>query len=616
MVAENLADLQRKLDTAARAIELSPDDGQSSPTGWWYGRGTNPGKLAFLFPGQGSQYCFMGADLAMAFDHVREVWEWAAAHSVDGKTGLHERVFPFPVFSDADRQAQEALLTATEWAQPAIGITSLSMLTLMRTLGLEPDCAGGHSFGEVTALCAAGVLDAADFLKVAHKRGEFMAEAASQPGSMTAVSHPGEELRQLLAAWGSDVVLANHNAPLQSVLSGRTEALAECEVKLGEMGIRYQRLPVATAFHSEIVSSASKDFKNFLADIPFWEACIPVYTNCEATPYPEDADAKRSVLADAIAQPVRFVEQIEAMAAMGVKTFLEVGPGGILTTLVGDILGDRALGIALDRKGQSGLTSFWRALGQLAARGFSLDFAPLLEPLAPIDDPRTKPTPNLALPLSGVNDGKPYPPSGSASALPPPNPPRPVEQEISSMVEVPPLSLSTPRANQYPNNGHVVQSPDVQEVNHTPEMPPQAPAAPPPPTVVPTAEVAEISAREALQWVEAFQNLQQQTTDAHMAFLRVAERSLIGLESLLTGRSESVPSSSDIPTVSPTAEPQATEKPERAQSSQPVEPVTPVVSPAMPVSPAPSPKIDLATLMLEVVFEKTGYPANMIEMDM
>ena len=264
IVAKDMADLQSQLEAAAKAIAAAPEKRQESPAGWYYGQGEEPGKIAFLFPGQGSQYPNMGADLAMAFDVARQIWDLSAELSLDETWKLHEVVFPLPVFNDAERDAQTQRLTATQWAQPAIGAASLACLRLLRRLGVEADCVGGHSFGEVTALCAAGAFDERSLLSIARRRGELMAEAASLPGSMTAVTHNAEELAALIAAWDSDVVLANRNSPRQVVLSGKTISIEEAEVKLKEKGIRFRRLPVATAFHSAVVSPAAEPFAAFL----------------------------------------------------------------------------------------------------------------------------------------------------------------------------------------------------------------------------------------------------------------------------------------------------------------------------------------------------------------
>ncbi|HEX5759946.1 MAG TPA: beta-ketoacyl synthase N-terminal-like domain-containing protein, partial [Thermoanaerobaculia bacterium] len=159
VVAGDQADLAAKLRQAAGAIGGASGGSFAAPSGIYSGAGAAAGKVAFLFPGQGSQYVGMGGDLAVAFDAARAVWDRAAALPLAADGRLHEVVFARPAFTDAERREQEERLTRTEWAQPAIGAASLAQLALLRAAGLAPDCVGGHSFGAVTALCAAGALD-------------------------------------------------------------------------------------------------------------------------------------------------------------------------------------------------------------------------------------------------------------------------------------------------------------------------------------------------------------------------------------------------------------------------------------------------------------------------
>jgi polyketide-type polyunsaturated fatty acid synthase PfaA len=201
LVASDEADLKDKLKQAAERIDADPGKTFAAPTGMYYRSGEAAGQVAFLFPGQGSQYIGMGADLAMSFDTAAAAWDRTADHDFDPDVKLHHRVFPLPVFDDKTRAEQAKALTATEWAQPAIGAASLSQLALLRTLGLEPTCVGGHSYGEITALHAAGVFDADAMLKVARRRGELMRDAASStPGAMCAVATTIETLQPLLDA--------------------------------------------------------------------------------------------------------------------------------------------------------------------------------------------------------------------------------------------------------------------------------------------------------------------------------------------------------------------------------------------------------------------------------
>ena len=477
-----------------------------------------PGRVAFLFPGQGSQYVGMGADVAMAIDAARAAWDRAAAHAFDGR-GVHQVVFPAPAFTDEERDAQGRALTATEWAQPALGVQSAALLRVLSALGVRPDCVAGHSFGEVAALHAAGALDEATLVRVARRRGELMREAASIPGAMTAVARPIDEVRrvlaEVLAAAGGEVVIANHNAPEQVVLSGATEAIARVEEALAARRIPAKRLPVATAFHSPLVAGSSAPFLDYLRGVDLAAPEIDVYGCADAMPYPRDPEAVRRRLAAQLAQPVRFVEQIEAMYASGVRTFVEVGAGSVLTELIDRILGAREhRAIHLDRKGRNGLTSLQHALGRLAVAGVSMNFSVLWDDQAPpVEAPAKKQA--MSIPVSGVNQGKPYPPAGGAKELPPPNPPRPVEPPA------PPVPLAAAAPSERP------PEPPARAVMET------LPAPPPLETHG--------------EWLRAYQEAQRQTAEAHaayqramaeshMAFLRTAETSFAGLSALLGGQ--------------------------------------------------------------------------------
>ncbi|MFH1462931.1 MAG: SDR family oxidoreductase [Pseudomonadota bacterium] len=571
--------LSSKLQSAAERVG---ERGFSTPDGVHYGTGPALGGVAFLFPGQGSQYLGMGREIAMTFGTALAAWDRAA------ELELHTRVFPPPAFTDEEREAQARRLTSTRWAQPAIGCTSLSLLALLAELGLRPGWVGGHSFGELVALHVAGVLSEADLLRVACARGELMEAAAATPGAMTAVQGAIDQVRAALEHCGGGVVVANHNSPSQVVLSGPVEAIARIEAVLVSAGLLTTRLPVATAFHSPLVSASAEPFAAFLEEIDISPPAIPVFANATAAPYPGEAAEMRALLAGQIARPVRFVEMIEAMYASGARTFVEVGPGAVLTGLTGSILGERPhLAVELDRRGRDGVESLWLALGRLAAAGHPLDFATLTREYGAAPDPALQNRPAMAVPICGANHGKPYPPVGGVAALPPPNPecPLPIPESAVSRSE-----KTEPR----------------------------------PPTAASTSV--------DLAWLAAYQEAQRQTAEAHAAyqramadthtaFLRVAETGLAGLAAVISGQplpalAMSLPVAPAL-SVAPALPAGPPPLPEILSAPPPPLRDPAPVAPRAPVAVAePAPARDLQGLLLGLVAEKKGYPVEMLRMDM
>jgi len=420
IVARDEQDLRLKISAAVEALSRTPDAAIELPD---IHGGVDPpaGDLAYLFAGQGSQYPGMGAGLALLWPQALAAWDLAADLSIGGASRLQHVVFPPPAFTDEQRSRQEEQLRRTQWAQPALAAAALAQLNLLRAAGIHPACVGGHSFGEVAALHAAGVFDAPTLLDVALQRGELMAAAARTPGAMTAVRATLAQVQALLARQ-TDVVIANHNAPEQIVISGPTDAVERCEALLRDDGLPSLRLPVATAFHSPLVAESVDSFERFLGAVPFAPATVPVFSNAAAAPYPARPEAMRRLLAAQLARPVRFVEQIEAMYAGGARTFVELGPGAVLTGLVGKILAGRPhRAINLDARGTDAATAFHRGLARLFAAGYEMDLSPLWDTFQPQPDPRELRRPRAAIDICGTNYGKPYPPAGGAAALPPPN---------------------------------------------------------------------------------------------------------------------------------------------------------------------------------------------------
>jgi acyl transferase domain-containing protein/NADP-dependent 3-hydroxy acid dehydrogenase YdfG len=631
VVASDERELRQKLEQLAERIAKAPTEPFHLPTGSSYQAGEQPGKVAFLFPGQGSQYVGMGGDVAIHLDVARGAWDLAADLPMGGSS-LHATVFPRPVFHADAEKRQEDDLRRTEWAQPAIGVASLALLEVMRAVGVAPDMVGGHSYGEITALHAAGVLSAADTLRIARRRGELMASASPVPGAMTAVPRTLEIVQPHVDAVPG-CVIANHNAPEQVVVSGPTEAVATLEQRLLKAGIEAKRLQVATAFHSPLVAGSVEPFRAFLADVSFGASSIPVWHNPTAAPHGADV---REAVAAAVAKPVRFVDQIRGMYAAGARTFVEVGPGSVLTNLVTEILGAQPhVAVALDRRKKNGVGQLLAGLGRLFVGGHPVAFSALSAGYAPESDPHDKPVPKMAIKLDGANYGKPYPPKNGARGLNKPNPSRTgfaaskgggAERVVEKIIEKPVYVEKVVDRPVYVDRPVPAEPSGAPMSSQHPSPPPSVPADP---------------------WVMAFQEAQRATVEAHAAyqrsmaqsheqFLKTLEVSFHGLARMVGGAGAPMPApqyaapapvyappqpvfappatvyAAPAPVYAAPAPVQAPPAPVQAPPAPVYAPPAPVHVAAAPARPAPAAAVDVEKLLMEVVAEKTGYPAEML----
>ncbi|MEV4974742.1 SDR family NAD(P)-dependent oxidoreductase [Streptomyces scopuliridis] len=430
LVVRDRAHLAEHLRKLVAALQQDPAAPRTAPGMTYRCGAASPGRTAWLFPGQGSQYAGMGADLAMAFPVVRAAWDRAAGtwNASGQDLPIQDVVFPKPVFDPADRAAQDAMLTATAWAQPALAVQSVAVAALLGNLGLTPDCVAGHSFGELTALHAAGVLTESELVTAARKRGELMRDGASDgdPGAMLAVEAPAAEVAVMLAGRNENqrtLWIANENGPRQTVVSGYEAAVRETERDFAAAGIATRRLHTAAAFHTPLMAAAAESFRDFLSELPVTAPRCPVYGNADARPYPAEPDRVRERLARHLVEPVRFAAQVEAMYEAGVRTFIEVGAGSVLTGLVGSVLDGRPhIAVACDHRDRHGVTSLQEALGALAVSGVPVGWEAVWSPYDKFGA-RQNPKGRMAVSINGANYGSPYPPLGGSAAVPPPNPP-------------------------------------------------------------------------------------------------------------------------------------------------------------------------------------------------
>jgi acyl transferase domain-containing protein/NAD(P)H-dependent flavin oxidoreductase YrpB (nitropropane dioxygenase family) len=330
--------------------------------------------LAFVFPGQGSQAPGMLRELAVVFPEVRGAFEEFDRALVEaGAPGVGPRIFPPPTYGERAQDEARRALRETDVAQPAVGAACVAMLRLMRRLGCEPDMVGGHSFGELVALHAAGVLSAPALAELASARGRFMREAGrGAPGSMAALLAGPDVVNQLIRDV-PDVRAANWNGPNQTVIAGPSDAVKRALEFAGARGIQGRILPVSSAFHTPLVAPAREPVARLARQLLGQSPDRPVYSNLDGAPHPRSPAAIADRLGDHLAGPVRFAEMIEAMHQGGARVFVEAGPGSILTPLIDTILKGRPhLAVACDCGSTSGLHGWLRTIARLVVGGVPL----------------------------------------------------------------------------------------------------------------------------------------------------------------------------------------------------------------------------------------------------
>jgi acyl transferase domain-containing protein/NAD(P)-dependent dehydrogenase (short-subunit alcohol dehydrogenase family)/acyl carrier protein len=587
---------------------LSPSDPAPNlrvgPLTAFLGRGRPAGQIALLFPGQGSQYVGMLRELACRFPAMHDAL--AAANEFAGKPRLSDTIYPFTAFTDAERQAQEAELRATTNAQPALAAVGWGLAQILRDFGVRPDAVAGHSFGELTALATAGVLAPTTLFTLARRRGELLRDHGNPAGSMLAVGADAASVRRWLECSRAPVTIANCNSPRQVVLSGPRAELDRLLPRLQEQGWTATLLPVSGAFHSADLAPASDAFEKELANVSWQKAAVPVYSNVSGAVYPTHADAARRLLAQQLSQPVEWQRLIETMHAAGVRIFVEVGPKAVLTNTVAATLGERPhAAIALDASAgkQRGLIELGNALARLAVLGLPVRVSEW-DPAAP--------TAAAAKPAFTVKVGGANLPPPVASAEP---------------------TTSRPRAA-------VAATPPPPKIPQT-VSPPTA-ATSPMSANVPTQKTMKPTSPPAADFLAVLQQITQQTAEVHRLFLEGQERSLAVLQHWLTG--EAVPPVPPRPALPPVAPPPLAATNGHAKPLAAPPPPSPRPEPtarqAQPAAVMPPPRIQApskaspvpltngasihhgpahhgpANVLLKIVSEKTGYPVEMLGLDM
>jgi len=570
IVASSQAELLERIAAAKTALLESPDSLRDAKRGIYLGAGPLDGKIAFLFPGQGSQYPGMLRELAVRMPEFRDMFASAdkILPPVEGFP-FSRTMYPGSTFTDQERDRLMSALTETNVAQPALGVVDTATYKLLDRLGIHPDMVAGHSYGEYVALHAAGVLSEKDMLLMSRARGQAIKDSISgDAGAMAAIAAVPQKVAEGIASFPA-VTIANYNGPLQTIIAGPTAAVLEAVKHFENAGVDARRVPVACAFHTPLMENAAKQFNQSLAATEFQKPRLPVFSNTLAKAYPEDAAQVRELLEQHMVNPVRFSAEIEAMYEEGARVFVEAGPKSVLSGLARQVLKGKPVNVLpIDGGAKSGFSHFVHTLAQMAALGMDLN-------------------------LTEVFSGR-----------------------VRERLDLQRLSKEGPRAAWMLNPSRVYSS-----ARSTAPKPPvklvlegtahaSAPIATPAPPPIPVPqEVAMVSSGAADSAILQFQNLMTQFLETQTAVMTAYLQASSG-----------VPIAATPLTVTPVIPESVAAPPLTYSAPVPPPPAVVVARLAPEAVPSPVPRTvnvqrDLRSDLLRIVAARTGYPVEILSLD-
>ena len=371
LTCSSLTELPKNIDTALDGFVNKSKRLILRNKGVFYSGDHQLGKVAFMFPGQGSQYVQMGKELWEKYEIVRETFR-EADEITDKMIGIKISEVIFAI-GRSEKEAKE-LLKETEITQPAIFVLNIAIFRLLQSFGIKPDFVVGHSLGEYAALVASGILSLKDGLLAVVPRGKAMAAYdAKDKGTMASIAADYKTVNSILEKIDGYVIAANKNSPKQTVISGNTDAVKEAIKLFTEKGINAVPLPVSGAFHSQIVAPAVSTFRESVEKLIYNKPIIAISSNVTGEFYPETKQEIIDLLCQQIASPVEWMKQITSLYEdHGVRTFIEIGPKYVLTSFAKGILEDKNdyLALASNHPKRGGMQHFNEVLAALGAFGY------------------------------------------------------------------------------------------------------------------------------------------------------------------------------------------------------------------------------------------------------
>jgi malonyl CoA-acyl carrier protein transacylase/phosphopantetheinyl transferase len=383
IVASTVEELGRKLDHAIKALGDAAVRRIRERSGiyWFDGRLAPEGKVAFVFPGEGSQYPGMLAGLCMEFPAARACFD-----RIDRVFSDHERGYLPSQFIFPREAGEEDRLWQMDGAVEAVFTANAAIHAVLTGLGVRPEMIVGHSTGDYSALMASGCVPVSDeesllrlMLDLNGLYQRLEKEGAIPEALLVAVGsvEPGAA-RTLVERSGGAIQLAMDNCPHQFVLAGSEESLGPVMEKLRGDGAILEKLPFSRAYHTPGFEPVCRHLMQFYGRLPVRAPEVTTWSAATAAPLPADPDAIRRISVAQWAQPVRFCETIEAMYEAGARIFIEAGPRGNLTNFITDILRKRPhLALPADVRQRRGIDQLLHLLGMLCAHGLPADLAPL-----------------------------------------------------------------------------------------------------------------------------------------------------------------------------------------------------------------------------------------------